>query len=182
MGEMADWALERMEERACLIPQRGPRTDGIDFSAVLEQEEEIMLEADEQGGVQGPQGDLVEEEHAPVPWHEHQAAVLNARDLSVALEEAKTENEKLRGALGWGPYVIVKLPEDGLRQLAEGQQVRVTVGGGQGVTQHLVGEVLELGVQTVRQTLGPEPAPEQLRERASALLTEASQAEGYTER
>jgi hypothetical protein len=174
MGEMADWELERAEARSMdfdLGTVRRNRNAGIDFSHELEMEEAIMAEQ-EQGvaDYRLPGVELAQEAKA------------RRAELQAALDEAKAECERLRAVIGWGPYVVVRLPQGGLRQLAEGQQVRVTVGGGQGVTQHLVGEVLELGVQTVRQTLGPEPAPEQLRERASALLTEASQAEGYTER
>lgn len=69
--------------------------------------------------------------------------------------------ERLRKIVGTGPYVIVKL--DGPVELLAGTTpVPVTIGWGNGVTEHLAPEVLGMGIQALVDRLRGQEATQEL--------------------
>jgi len=105
---------------------------------------------------------LVDSEHAPVPYAEHQkvldALILARRsrgfNRTKYLEAAK-ELDALRKIVGNGPHVVVKLSD--LSALTDSGAVEVRVGFGGGVTRHMLPTILGLGLQACEQEA---PAPE----------------------
>lgn len=89
-------------------------------------------------------------EHDPrVPLGVHDLLAARFQQERTARRAAEEELESARRLIGQGPFVIVKLSS--LNALTDEGQVGVTVACGGGVTSHMCGAVLSLGVQAVQQ-------------------------------
>lgn len=86
---------------------------------------------------------------AVVPAGVHDLLAARFQQERTARRAAEEELESARRLIGQGPFVIVKLSS--LNALTDEGQVGVTVACGGGVTSHMCGAVLSLGVQAVQQ-------------------------------